>query len=343
MDYLRAKGGSHLTIEQRSLRGMVGKHVLVTGNRGYLGTAMVGALADVDCQISCLSRRANQDAQPGRVAGVKWLSGDLGSIDTWQRAVEDSDVVFHFAAQTSLRVAEDDPAADMRHNVLPMILLLESCRNAGRCPIVLFAGTATQVGMPQSSRVDETYPDFPITVYDVHKLMAEQYLKYYAHHGIIRGSSLRLANVYGPGTDSTAADRGVLNNMIRRACEGKTLTIYGTGEHLRDYVYIEDVIRAFLLAADQIDCLSGGHFVIGSGEACTVADALHLVAKRAAMKTGQEVSVEQVEPPVPLAPIEKRRFVADSTRFRQATGWEPRYGLVEGIDQTVEYCLGTSP
>jgi nucleoside-diphosphate-sugar epimerase len=165
--------------------------------------------------------------------------------------------------------------------------------------------------------------------------MAERYLSYYVAQGVVRGATLRLANVYGPGPRSSSADRGVLNLMIRRALAGEALTIYGSGEHIRDYIYIEDVARAFLLAAINADHLGGRYVVIGSGSGHTIAEAVHLVADRAALHTGRRAPVVHVEPPATLSPIESRNFVADTTAFRQASNWTAAVTLTDGIDRTI--------
>ena len=197
----------------------------------------------------------------------------------------------------------------------------------------------TEAGIPTRLPVDETHPDTPITIYDLHKLMAESYLKYYSGQGIIQGAILRLANIYGPGPKSSSADRGVLNVMVRKALNGEPLTVYGKGDYLRDYVYVEDVARAFLMAGANIEPVNSQHFVIGSGQGCTLAEAFNLVAERVALKAGQPVPVTHVEPPTPQSPIEARNFVADTTRFWQATGWKARVSLTEGIDRTIDVFL----
>jgi nucleoside-diphosphate-sugar epimerase len=173
-------------------------------------------------------------------------------------------------------------------------------------------------------------------MYDLHKQVAEQYLRWYAEQGIVRGVTLRLANVYGPGPRSSRSDRGILNQMIRRALAGEPLTVYGTGEQVRDYVYVEDAARAFLAAARNGESLTGGCFVIGSGRGHTIDEAMRMIAMRCAARTGIEVPVRHVEPPGALSPIEQRHFVADTRRFCAATGWHARCTLAEGIDLTME-------
>jgi len=271
------------------------------------------------------------------LSGVADVIGDIKEKDVWQKALEKVDIVYHFAGQSNVYEANDCPLSDMMSNVVPMTNLLDVCRSNRMYPIVVFAGTATEVGIPAKLPVNENQEDVPVTIYDLHKLIAENYLEYYARQGVIQGTTLRLANVYGPGPKSSSAGRGVMNLMIERALHGERLTIYGKGEFLRDYVYIEDVVSAFMQAAMFIQRLNGKHYVLGSGEGYKIADAINTIADRAALVTGKRVLVEHIEPPTGLSPIEDRVFVADSTAFSDMTEWKARYSLVEGIDKSLRY------
>ena len=152
----------------------------------------------------------------------------------------------------------------------------------------------------------------------------------------MKGVTLRLTNVYGPGPMSSSEDRSVLNMMTRKALSGEDLTLYGKGEFIRDYVYVEDVLGAFLVALTNMDRLNKKHFVLGSGDGSSIAEMMNLIAKQAAQKTGIEVKVDSVEPPPGLSPIESRNFIADSKSFSDITGWQPQYSLSEGIDRTID-------
>lgn len=313
-----------------------GKSILVTGGGGFIASSIIGQLCSVDCRIVRLLRRAATAwPYPGK-ARVEDRVGDVRDPVLWQSLPDGIDVVFHLAAQTSTYEANRDPRSDFDSNVLPMLLMLQMYRERGVNPIVVCASTVTICGLPQKMPVGEDHPDVPVTVYDLHKQMAENYLKYYVRTGAVRGVALRLANVYGPGPRSSRPDRGILNQMVGRALRGETLTIYGRGEQLRDYVHVEDVARAFLAAAEHMDALNGGHYIIGRGEGYSIGQALQLVAERVAARTGQLAPVISVEPPADLSPIEARNFVADTRRFSGATGWQARYGLVRGIDTLVE-------
>ena len=313
-----------------------GKGILITGGAGYLASSLVSLLRQADCRIIRLDR---QEACWEPVVGTAQVSnvyGDVRNPIEWVKNLEGIDFIFHFAAQTSAYSANENPVADQIINVMSMLHLLEACRQQGTCPTLCFSSTVTIVGIPDHLPVDETHPDHPLTMYDLHKQMAEQYLRWYAEQGLIRGVILRLANVYGPGPSGSSADRGILNKMIHRALSGEHLTVYGAGSYVRDYVYVGDVARAFIAAARHSETLNGRYFVIGSGQGHTIAEAMQLIAERGAARTGTRTAVRHVEPPDSLSPIEKRNFVADSTRFNTATGWRARTTLAEGIDRTME-------
>lgn len=295
------------------LRHYNGKTVAVSGAGGFVGGRLVHRLAAASCRIVRIERGA-----------------------AWDCVVSEADVVFHFAAQTSTAVADEDPGADFAANVAPMRSLLDACRRTRRRPVVIFAGTVTQSGIPARIPVNEDVADRPLTVYDRHKLIAENALKTAASEGIVSGSTLRLSNVYGPGAPGRNKDRDVLNRMIAAAIRGEPLTVYGAGDSVRDYVFVEDVVDAFLMAAVRHEQLNGRHYVIGSGSGTTIRRAFELIATRAEALTGTRVPVLTAEPPAALSPIERRHFIADPSRFSALTGWRAAWSLSDGIDRTIE-------
>lgn len=313
---------------------MTGRTVAVTGAGGFLGGRLVDRLSASDGRVLRVSRSPLPRLDAATAALID-VTGDVADRRVWD-AITDADVIFHFAAQTSVATAEDNPDRDFSANVLPMRHLLSACRERGRHPIVIFAGTVTQSGLPSRLPVDEDAVDEPITVYDRHKLVAEDDLKAAASQGLVRGASLRLSNVYGPGARGRSIDRDVLNRMIKRALDRQPLTLYGSGEYVRDYVFVEDVVDAFLMAAAHAEQINGRHFVIASGRGISIRDAFALIASRVRRLTGDDVAVTSIEPPIALSAIERRHFVGDPSRFTAVTGWRPSCDLEEGIDRTIE-------
>lgn len=315
------------------------KNILITGGAGYLAFSLIKQLKGFGCRITSLDQKGVSPLLKEEFPGIRELRADISSRQSWEEALAGTDIVFHFAAQTSVYSANEDPVKDLNINLLPMVMMLEVCRNKGMKPAVLFSGTATQYGIPSRLPVDESFADQPLTIYDLHKTMAERYLEYYVSQGLVKGSTLRLANVYGPGPASSSLDRGVLNMMMHKALKGEDLTLYGEGSFKRDYIYVDDVARAFVSAAENIDKLSGRHFVLGTGRAHTLKEAFEMVSEEAAEKTGRRVEVKSIEPPASLSSIENRDFVADSGVFMKLTGWNPEYSLKKGIAATMDFFL----
>lgn len=311
-----------------------GKTVLITGASGFIGTRLRSLLRTLDARLICISRTAPPSVHAG---GETWIQGDLSERTPWEKALDyPVDVVFHCAAQTSAYAADSEPVEDLRLNVTPIVHLLELCRQRGVTPFIVLASTITIAGLAQAQLIDESLPDTPITVYDLHKLFAEQYLRCYAARDLVRGTSLRLANVYGPGPKSGKADRGVLNKMIWRAMDGEPLCVYQPGTFVRDYLHVQDAGLAFLQAAAHPETTNGRHFVIGTGKRHTLIDAADLVASHVGDRIGIKVPVELIPSPHPLSPIESRLYGVDSTQFRETTGWQPHIGLSEGIRTVLE-------
>jgi len=316
------------------------KKILITGGTGYIAASIIGFLKDLRCHVIRLGRDRNKFSPVKGTARIEDMLGDVANPSVWESLPKNLDIIIHLAAQTSVYVAAENPLTDLRANIAPILGLLEVCRKRLRRPTLVFAGTATQVGLTPNRPVNESSEDRPITIYDLHKLIAEKYLKLYSIEGHVCGATLRLANVYGPGPASSGSDRGVINKMMTRALNGETLTVFGTGEYVRDYVHVSDVARAFLAAAGHPEKTKGRNFVIGSGRGITLGNAVELVADYAFIKTGVRPKVIYTEMPTTLHAIEKRNFVADPQAFQEATGWAPRIPLETGIKMTMDALAG---
>ena len=311
------------------------KKILITGASGFIGHALACELSSIDCSLIRASRDKTKLPTLGGRAKVVDVEIDYSDAAVWNGLVENIDTIFFLSAQTSSAEANKDPTGDFKHNVLPLLNLLETLKKIESQPTIVFASTATIVGLVEDLPVAEGIIEKPITIYDIHKLCCENYLSYYANSGYIRSCSLRLANVYGPGVNSGSADRGILNMMIRRAIQNENLTIFGEGAQLRDYTYISDVVSAFLAAAAQIHFVNGQYFNIGSGKGHTFIEAFGEIANCAQLKLPRDVKIKHVDGPEQLPAIETRDYIADTTNFSRATGWSAKIDLQCGILKTL--------
>jgi nucleoside-diphosphate-sugar epimerase len=307
--------------------------VVVLGASGFLGSAISRALARRPIDLRLVARRAAPvPANP--VARVEVRATNLTDPGALSSAVAGADVIVHLVAHTDggWRVADGDTVAErINHGLVEDLIASVQGR-----PVVLFAGTDTQVGLTEHVRIDGTEPDHPRSAYCRQKLAAENALKQATADGVVRGISLRLPTLYGHGPESTAADRGVVALMVRRAFAGQELTMWHDGSVRRDLVYIDDVVSAFLAAIDHPDQLDGRHWLVGSGTGVPLGDVFSLVARTVADHTGRPPApVVSVPPPAHAEPTDLKSVEIDSSAFRSATGWRPEVSLAVGVERTV--------
>lgn len=302
----------------------------MTGARGYIGSALVAALTDHKAHVYGVARAAAPEPP-----GIVLIPGDIRVRETWDELVDSCEIIFHLAGNTSIYVAADDPAASFDSTVLPVTHFVAAAAKRGVHRRLILASTATLYGMVSELPVSEERIPVPATVYDLHKLFAEQQMLLGCVSGQVDGAALRLANVYGPSTGaSSAPERGVLNKVTRAALAGIDLTVYGTGDYLRDYVFMDDVVSAFL-AAGATRGLSGRPFNVATGQGISVRAAFELVADRAAAFTGKRIAVQSVPWPKEVDPIEARNFVGNSAALGDTTGWKAEVTLTDGIDRLI--------
>jgi nucleoside-diphosphate-sugar epimerase len=312
-----------------------GRTVLVTGGRGYLGAALSQALSELECKLILLDRSPGPawKPQPSR-ASVKLVQGDVTLRETWESILPEVDYVFHLAGLEYVHRSHFDPVADLQVTAASVLHLLEACRTNSFPVRIIFSSSANLFGIADSVPVNEDALDNPLTVWAVHKLMAERYFQvYFIEHGV-QSVILRPVNIYGSTPRAELTTRVVLNRVIAKALAGEPLTLYANQDCLRDYLFIDDMIRAFLMAALNNSAFDGRFFVVGSGEQKSLGEVWRLIADRIESVTSRPVKV-LVDNSVKLGPSEMRNFVADSTRARQAFGWKPQVKLKEGIDLTI--------
>lgn len=303
----------------------------VIGASGYIGSKLVNKLTDSGCNVIRSSRRdtiTNGDSE--------FVMAELDSLDFWLNIVEKSDVIIHLAGNTSINVANDNPALDLNSSVVPIYRLIEACKILRKRPRVVFASTVTAYGFTDNLPVSEATAENPESFYDLHKFFVERQLVLATKLNICDGVSLRLANVYGPSSaNSSANDRGILNKIIGLALAGDIVSLYGGGNYIRDYIYIDDVVDAFILAS--ISSKSAGEvFNVGSGVGTSVRDAFNAVTQEVYRQTNKIIEMKDVPWPENSPKIDMRNFTASIKKAHTCLGWSPKVSLQTGIATTVK-------
>ena len=314
-----------------------GKVVSITGASGYIGSALTQELEKYPLKIIRISRK-----QLTPEDGVEDWVLDLNKKSSWMKIVSKSDIIFHLSGNTSIYDAEKEPKESLISTLFPIIQLINASKKLSRIPRVIFSSTATVYGLTEVLPVLETKRPSPITVYDLHKFFAEQQLLVASSSNIIDAISLRLANVYGPSpTESLAQDRGILSKITKRRFALKNLQIYGNGDYLRDYIYIDDVVNAFLHASVMdYDILLNKNQIslnVASGKGTSVKEVFDLISREIEKITGIRGDIENVAWPEEVNEIEKRNYIGSIELIKSLTGWKPSVSLEEGIQLLVKH------
>ena len=307
---------------------------VVTGGAGFIGSALVDRLVArgddvlIIDDLSTGSADNLADARAGGSGTVELTVADIGETGAAELvAGHRPDVVFHLAAQADVRLSVDAPVADARTNVIGLLRVLDGALAGGARKVVFASSGGTIYGEadPALLPFDEDTPQRPLSPYGVAKLAGGLYLDVYgALHGLA-GTTLALANVYGPRQDPNG-EAGVVAIFAGRLLSGRPCIVFGAGEQIRDFVYVADVADALLAAAERAD---GQLLNIGTGVGTSVND---LYRTMAAIVGGPD------DPERGSArPGELDRSILDATRAAGELGWRPVTGLDDGLQATLDW------
>jgi UDP-glucose 4-epimerase len=305
--------------------------VLVTGGAGFIGSNLVAALLERGDDVRVLDNfstgsRANLAAL-GR--DVEVVEGDLRSYERVHTAVRGTEVVFHQGALGSVPRSVQDPLSSTAVNVEGTLNVLLAARDEGIRRVVAASSSSVYGDGGEFPRVETQAPN-PISPYAVAKLAAERFCVSFTRVYGIETVALRYFNVFGPRQDPTSQYAAVVPRFIALAAAGEPVPIHGDGGQSRDFTYVENVVRANLLAADAP--AAGRVLNIATGGSETVdalADTIGRLLDRPVDKTYG-----------PAQPGDVRESWADVSAARDAIGYEPLVGFEEGLRRTIEAMLG---
>lgn len=299
--------------------------VLVTGGAGFIGSHLVDALLaeghDVEV-VDDLSRGRRDNLDPrARLHVTSVADPAVAEI----LAAARPEVVFHQAAQIDVRRSVAEPVVDAAINVLGTVNLLQACADAGVRRIVFASSGGAIYGDTDDVPTPETHYPRPASPYGAAKLSGEAYCGVYAALYGVEYVSLRYANVYGPRQDAHG-EAGVVAIFADRLLRGETPTVNGDGRQTRDYVHVDDVVRANLCAAASVE---GGEYNVGTGVETDVLTLYRLIADAVGTRRSPRHG--------PARPGEQRRSCLDVRKAERILGWRPRIDLAEGIRDTVAW------
>lgn len=318
------------------LHALGGTNALVTGGLGFIGSNLVHALVALGCRVTVLDNLApdqggNRFNLKGIEDQVEVCSGDIRDEAAVGRLVAGRDFVFCLAGMGSHLDSLEAPFIDLDVNVRGTLVVLEAVRRHAPEATVVYGATRSAYGLIQTTPVTEQHPLLPTEANSVNKAAADLYhYAYHVAHGL-KTVSLRLTNTYGPRMLVKHHRQGFINWFVRLAVEGGTFKLYGDGSQVRDLVYVDDVVRAHLLAAITPGAV-GEAFNIGSGRPASL-----VTIARELIDIAGCGRIEYVPFPDEARRIEIGDYVADTTKIERTLDWHAQVPLREGLERSVRY------
>lgn len=311
-------------------------NVAITGGLGMLGSTIAHLLADSGANITLIDSML--EPYGGNLFNIYDIRdkvtvnfSDIRDKNSLKYLLKDKDIVFNLAAQVSYTESLYDPYTDLEINCLGHLNVLETLRNYNPSAKVIFSGSRLEYGKIHSNPVKENHQVVPESIYATHKYTAERYYQIYHDVHNIDTVCFRISNPYGPKQQMKHSRYGIVNWFIKSAMMGKKIKIFGTGEQVRDYIYVEDLAKALILAAINKNT-AGEVYNVGSGYGVKFKDMVKTV-----VEVVGKGNYEFVEWPDDYKNIETGGFVADISKLQKCIDWEPSTDLRSGIKKTYEY------
>jgi nucleoside-diphosphate-sugar epimerase len=301
---------------------------LVTGGAGFIGSHLAEELVRRGETVRVVDNLSTGKRQNlSHVPSVEFIEGDLVDLDVARRAVKGIDYVLHQAAIPSVPRSVEDPITSNRANVDASLTVLVAARDAGVKRLV-YAGSSSAYGNTPTLPKVETMAPAPLSPYALQKLVAEQYCQMFTRLYGLQTVTTRYFNVFGPRQDPSSPYSGVISIFISALCEGRRPTIYGDGEHTRDFTYVANVVDGVLRACTADNA---------SGEVINVATSGR-ISLNTLFNTVRDLVGSTVEPiyAEPRAG-DVKDSQADISKAKRVLGYQPSVTFDAGLAKTVEW------
>ena len=307
--------------------------VLILGGAGFLGSNLVHrCLAENSCQVTVLDsldplfHSTTQNLEEVW-SEIRFIRGDIRNETLLAEIVQDQDVIFNCAAQTSHALSIQYPLLDAEINCLGSLKLLEAVRLLNKEAVVVYTSSSTVTGKSLHEFVEEDHPERPLDIYSANKGVAEKYYRIYHTHYDMKTVVLRFANLYGP-FGKGYSEFGFVNYFIHLALTNQQIKIFGKGDQTRNVMYVDDATDILWRAAHEPSLVGETYFATGSQ---------HLTVREIAetiVSVFQRGKVTNYEWPDERRRIEIGHVKVSSARLRALTSWEPRYDFLSGLQRT---------
>ena len=314
---------------------------IVTGGAGFIGSHVARRLVSYGAKVTVVDSLIPEYG--GNLFNLEDIRdkislniSDVRDPHSLKHLIQNHDFLFSLAGQTSHLDSMDNPFIDLEINAKAQLSILEACRKHNKDIRVVFASTRQIYGKPQYLPVDEEHPLKPVDINGVNKMSGESFhLIYHSVYGI-KTCVLRLTNTYGPGMRVKDARQTFLGIWIKKVLSAEPIEIYGSGEQLRDFNYVDDVVDAFL-AASQSEKSYGQVFNLGSDEHLSLNELGTLLCQLA--KQGQCVHKDF---PETLKKIDIGDYYSSWEKAKEYIGWRPTTSLSDGLSKTLDYYRANS-
>lgn len=315
--------------------GVNGTRILVTGGLGFIGSNLAVRLVREGARVTvidgavegCGANRFNLNEVRDDVEVIEW---DIGDVDRFRDVLRQTELVFNLAGEISHTRSMKDPLRDITLNTISQLKFLLELKKHRPGVRVVYAGTRQVYGKPKYLPIDEEHPVQPVDFNGIHKFTTTHYHYLLSRLGEIDAVTLRLTNVYGPRMALNLPAQGFIGQFLRRSLEGEPMTIFGDGNQLRDPLYVDDAVEAFMLAGFGAT-ISHRSYNVGGSEALRVGEIASILARRGGCRL-------ELRPfPADHKAIDIGSFYTDSSKFKGDYGWAPMVEFSRGIEMTLEY------
>ncbi|WP_406876112.1 NAD-dependent epimerase/dehydratase family protein [Sphingomonas sp. 179-A 2A2 NHS] len=297
---------------------------MVLGAGGFIGTNLCLALRQSGSKVTAVGHRPAD--WPAMLADVAWVEADFNDASAMARVVARGDTVVHLLGGSAPAESNANPIRDVEDSLLPSLRLIDICAAAGVGRLIFLSSGGTVYGPSDRQRLSESDSTNPISAYGINKLAVEKYLGLFRHLHGLSAIALRVANPYGPFHRRVA--QGIVGAALYKALAGKPIEIWGDGSVVRDYLHVDDLVAAILLAADYQG--SDWVFNIGSGQGRSIREVVVDVCAQTDTPLANVVYL-----PGRLADVP--RNVLDCGLAARELGWRPRIAWSDGLRATAEW------